>query len=293
MNENRVSGVVVTYHPDADVLENLAALGAQIDHVVVVDNGSTPGELEPLREAARASGFELIENGNNLGIATALNIGVRRAQVRGAEFVLLFDQDSQVTPGFATSMVNFLVNAPVEPRIGILVPRYVDKRLGNVMESIFESDGQMECAMTSGSLTRMKTFNDHGLFMDELFIDGVDHEYSLRLRALGYIIDECKEAVLLHSPGTPSVHNVRWRQKRFLASNYNPIRRYYQERNKIFLLRRYHREFAPFCLRQLRAGAKDLVKIVLFEDRKPEKLSMFFRGMWHGVLGRTGKLTGT
>ena len=293
MDTGKVSGVVVTFHPDADVLENLAALCQQLRHVVVVDNGSNAAEAGALRAASERVGFELIENGANLGIATGLNVGVRRAQAAGADYVLLFDQDSQVTPHFAEAMLACFVEIAATRKLGVLVPTYVDKRLGNAMESIFEHDGQMETAMTSGSMVRMETLATHGLFMDELFIDGVDHEFSLRLRAAGYTLEECRQAVLLHSPGSPTVHTLPWRAKPFHVANYPPIRRYYQERNKILLIRRYWREFGPFCVRQLHSGLKDLGKILLFETNKLVKLGHFFLGTWHGLMGRSGKMPGS
>ena len=47
--------------------------------MMVVDNGSLPNELDLLRPARTSCGFYLIENGQNLGLAEALNQGVRQA----------------------------------------------------------------------------------------------------------------------------------------------------------------------------------------------------------------------
>lgn len=286
-----VCGVVVTYHPDSEVLENLQHLRPEVKHLVVVDNGSLEAELAPLRAAAEPMNFEVIEVASNLGIATALNIGIRQAEALGCEWVLLFDQDSQVTDGFTDTLLQAFRSTPAEERLAILIPRYVDKRLGTPMKAILEADGTIETAMTSGTLMRIKTFQEHGLFVESLFIDGVDHEYSLRARAAGLSIKECPDAVLLHSPGTPSVHRLRLRKKPFLSSNYSPIRRYYQERNKVWLVRRYWRTFPAFSKRQFAVSLKDLIKIVLFEEDKVTKCRFFFRGLWHGLIGRMGKLT--
>ncbi len=288
---NGVCGVVVTYHPDPDVLENLERLRPQVEHLLVVDNGSSEAELAGVRAASGSLGFELIELVENLGIATGLNVGIRRAEALGSEWVLMFDQDSQVTDGFTSTLLDAFRRTEKRERLGILIPRYVDKRLGTAMDAIREEDGTVETAMTSGTMMRMQTFQEHGLFVDSLFIDGVDHEYSLRARAAGLAIRECAEAVLLHSPGSPSVHRVRLRKKPFMSSNYSPIRRYYQERNKIWLIRRYGRRFPDFSKRQLMVSLKDLAKIVLFESDRAVKCRYFFRGVWHGLIGRTGKLT--
>ncbi len=41
----RASAVVVTFHPDAQDLQNIAAIGAQVDLLIVVDNGSSEQRL--------------------------------------------------------------------------------------------------------------------------------------------------------------------------------------------------------------------------------------------------------
>jgi rhamnosyltransferase len=145
-------------------------------------------------------------------------------------------------------------------------------------------------AITSGSLLQAQTVQQCGLFVDELFIDGVDHEYSLRLRKAGFPLYECADAILLHSPGAPRHHKFPG-GKRFQTANYSPIRRYYQERNKIWIARHYARTFPRFCLRIFVVSLKDFIKIWLVEpDDKLRKATYFLRGTLDGIRGRYGKL---
>jgi rhamnosyltransferase len=234
-------------------------------------------------------GFELLENDENLGIATALNQGVRRVRELGCTFVFLFDQDSTITPDYANTMIACFAGSPVAASLAILVPRYIDRRFGSVLQPPSDGSGHLEAATTSGSLMPLEVFETAGFFADELFIDGVDYEYSLRVRRLGFTIDECKGAVLLHSPGTPS-HHKGLGGKQFQAANYSPIRRYYQERNKIWVAKRYWRTYPAFCGKQFLTSAKDLLKILLVEQDKARKVQFFIRGIRDGVRGRTGKL---
>ncbi len=284
----KAGAVVVTYHPDADVMENLRILREQVAPIVVVDNGSDGEELRKLRATAEILGLQVMENGENLGIARALNRGVRHLRDAGCGYVFLFDQDSTVTPGYVETMCSCFAGSPDAGSLGILVPRYVDRRFGSVLAPPADGRGHLEAATTSGSLMPVELFAAAGFFADELFIDGVDYEYSLRVRRLGYVIDECSAAELLHSPGTPTLH--RWLGgKPFQAANYSPIRRYYQERNKIWVAKRYWRNFPGFCAKQFLTSAKDLLKIVLVEQDKVRKVRFFFRGVRDGLLGRTGK----
>jgi rhamnosyltransferase len=92
-----VAAIVVTFYPRPEHLRSLAKIRAQVDLLIVVDNGSHASELAQIRIATQDPGLRLIENGENLGIAAALNQGVRAAQQVGCRWVALFDQDSELT----------------------------------------------------------------------------------------------------------------------------------------------------------------------------------------------------
>ncbi len=267
---------------------NLRALRPQVDFLVVVDNGSSEKELERLRTEARGPGVQLVENGENLGIATALNIGVRRGLEHGSGWILLFDQDSRVEEDFVAGMLRGFEASEWGERLAILVPQYLDARLRLPIPANHVREG-LEAAMTSGSLIPARVFQQFGVFRDELFIDAVDYEYSLRLRRAGMVIDETAEATLLHEPGAPVLHRFAGRVV-FRTANYSPVRRYYQERNKIWVTRRYFGKFPVFCLKLMMFSAKDFTKIVLAESNKLTKLRFFLRGVADGLRGRMGRI---
>jgi rhamnosyltransferase len=126
MAEKSVCAVIVTYHPNAKMLENILKVLAQVQGLVVVDNGSNADELAPLRVASQTLGFQLIENGENLGIAEALNQGVRSAKSKSYPWVVLFDQDSGITDGFVHQLFAAWKSHPERERVCSIHPRYVD-----------------------------------------------------------------------------------------------------------------------------------------------------------------------
>ncbi len=276
-----VSAVVVTFHPDEDVVANLQALQLQVDHLIVVDNGSIAPKLATLEKLRDKFPYELIRNGENLGIATALNIGVRRSLELRADWILLFDQDSQVTPGFAETMVQAFLHSPWGERLGTMTPIYIDMRSGAPIRMNRVREG-IEASMSSGSLFPAEIFRRFGFFRDELFIDAVDYEYSLRLRKAGMVIEETPDAKLLHSPGTPHTHGMGKRVW-FRSNNYSPIRRYYQERNKVWISKHYITAFPVFCIKLFYFSSKDFIKILLVEKDKWRKACYFLRGTLDGL----------
>lgn len=120
MKKPSVAVVLVNWNNREDTLaclESLAHLAYRDFGVILVDNGSTDGSLEVLRERADV---DLIENGENLGIARANNVGIARARERGFEMIMLLNNDTEVDP----DMLGVLVDAlEADPRVGVVGPK--------------------------------------------------------------------------------------------------------------------------------------------------------------------------
>jgi rhamnosyltransferase len=291
MEQKSVCAVVVTYRPDDEVLDNFGAIRPQVEGLVVVDNGSSEEKRNRLRRAAREMKFTLIENGENLGIAAGLNIGVKWAQSQCYRWVALFDQDSTAPPAFIDTMLRAYESSPRRDRMGLLVPRYIDSRRGIPISAIYAKDGSLEVAMTSGSLMPISIFNHQGWFEDSFFIGGVDYEYCLRLRSMGYSIEECTDVVLMHAPADFTDCKVNG-ARLFSTSNYSAGRRYYRERNTVWMIKKYWKRYPAFFAGMLSHSVKDGVKILLAETGKRRKVYYMALGVRDGLLGRMGRTVG-
>jgi rhamnosyltransferase len=121
-----------------------------------------------------------------------------------------------------------------------------------------------------------------------LFIDSVDHEYCLRLRKEGYDVIRLNTAVLYHSLGNISYHKVFGLLLK--TTNHSAARRYYITRNRLFVMTRYAGFDFRFFLRELSELIKSFWIILFVENNKSEKINAMFRGTWHFVTGRYGKI---
>lgn len=103
----------------AACLDSLHACMPDVSYeVVVVDNASSDGSVEMLRE--RFAGVRLIANTDNVGFAGAVNQGVRAS---GGRFLWLLNPDTELTEDSYTTLRAAL---DLDPQAGIAGPRLVD-----------------------------------------------------------------------------------------------------------------------------------------------------------------------
>jgi len=290
MTPRSVCAVFVTYHPSAAMIDNLSEVRRQADGLIVVDNHSNPLALGKLREASRDLDFQLIENEDNLGIAEALNQGVRGARGAGYPWVILFDQDSRLTPDFIENMLETWESHPQRDRICAIHPTYYDPEVVKDPVRQRASDGGPVTSMTSGALMPVWVFEKVGWFDPDFFIDEVDAEYCYRIRAAGYIIADSRKGVLLHQTGNPERFSFLGFTCR--PTNHSATRRYYMSRNRIVLYRRYFRTFPRFVLHSMHMAFIETVKCFIAERDRVHKFRNFLLGSWDGLTGRMGKREG-
>jgi rhamnosyltransferase len=194
------------------------------------------------------------------------------------------DQDSRATPGMVMAMLDCL--AIFNPGdIGIVAPFPVT-RPGE------RPDGsavclELETAMTSGSLLDLRAYEKAGPFLEGLFVDFVDIEYCLRLRAQGYRVIRANRAVLEHRVG--DLMKVPMIGGDLYLTSHAPLRKYYKTRNRFFVAGRYRSLFPEFCRRDRIRFFLELIRLLLFEGEKGEKLKMMARGYGDYRRGRLGR----
>ncbi len=112
MNNPNVYVIVVTYNGMRWLDRCFGSIAASELPVktIVLDNGSTDGTVEALRE--RYPGVELIETGANLGFGRANNMGIRRAMDAGCDYVYLLNQDAWIDPDTIGRLVGIQQDNP-------------------------------------------------------------------------------------------------------------------------------------------------------------------------------------
>jgi len=86
--------------------------------IIWVDNGSSPDNFKIVRQQATRPRMhtKLIRNARNLGFVKATNQGIQEAE---GEYVILLNNDTQVSYKWATNLIKPLMN---DPKVGIVGP---------------------------------------------------------------------------------------------------------------------------------------------------------------------------
>jgi rhamnosyltransferase len=276
-----VAGVVVLYRPGSEMLANVGSYLDQVEVLYAVDNTEQP-KPSFVSALERLPKVSYVANGGNLGVAAALNIGARRALAEGYEWLLTMDQDSTATPGMVDAMRACLAE-PLAANAGLIAPRQV--QVGGKAREPRGRCVEVFTPMTSGSLVSLSAYSAVGPFLEELFIDQVDNEFCLRLHAAGFAVLEAGEATLLHRVG--SVRRHRFPLPMY-TTDHPPLRRYYMTRNRFYVGKMYRDRFPAFRRFELRQAVKDVVKVLLYEGEKWQKLHMMARGFLDYRRGRLG-----
>lgn len=289
---NNTFAIVVTFHPNVAVLKKLLEnLCGQVAHVIVVDNGS----LIDVNSISGVRQIEWVLLQKNMGIAYAQNVGIVKAKEYGAASVLLMDQDSMPADNMVQELLQALTGLPNVAAVG---PVYVSEHQNEAsvftrvegfrrIKASCDADHplvQTDALIASGCLIPMSVIDAVGNMRSDLFIDYVDTEWGLRAQAMGYASYAVWSAKMSHQLGSRAIE--------FMGRNmivHSPLRRYYQYRNAILLYKMKH---IPFNWKLIDASRLFLRAGFYALTNQPRALNvkMMLKGLWHGMLGKTGKM---
>ena len=185
-------------------------------HVCVVDNGSSDGTQQVLREFSAVEHLRLEEN---LGYGRANNLALRRALRAGAEFALLVNDDVVLAPGFVAAL---LAAAAAQPAAGLFtglllfrgedvvnstglvidgLGRAKDRDFRVPLAALQSKDGPVAGVSGGAALLRASALRRIGLFDPAYFAYYEDVDLSLRAQRAGIGSWYCSSAIARHRFG--------------------------------------------------------------------------------------------
>lgn len=246
MINHNIGVIVVTYSPIyEDIRSILQEIHQNVYKILIVNNGSHDQILYSLVEDYENAC--IINTSSNLGIAKAQNIAIRELS-KDCDSFLFLDQDSLPSRDFIICLTHEvdihkkLIYGPLhfEKDSGKELPMSKISKLGFRNDFLYsrslpEDQENISFIISSGLFVSKNNLLEIGLMREDFFIDGVDTEFCLRARSMGFRFKINTKATLKHKIGS----NNKVIVGKTLFSH-NTQRVYYQIRNSIFFLRNKH-----------------------------------------------------
>lgn len=265
-----IIAVIVTFNPNVELFkEVMNSLLSQVNKIYIVDNGSNN-----LTEIIRFENkkVKVISLNKNMGIAYALNTGVRYCLEENPDWILTLDQDTILFENAIKSVFNAYSQFDYDKEtVGIIA-------LNHKNESNTEEFVETNLVITSGNLVNSKVFQKIK-YRDDFFIDQVDYEFDLSISRVGYKILKYTKPLMSHQIGI----------KDKTGKSFEPIWRiYYVTRNSTFLVTRYNFPFKVYFSQLLHIYYRTFS--VLGIKSTPKLLFVFIKGLLNGLFGRLNNI---
>jgi len=217
MNKNRplVYIIILTYNGKKWIDACLSSV-FKADYpnfkVIVIDNASADGSADYILD--NFPDVELIRNKKNYGFAEGNNIGIRIALARGADYIVLLNQDTKVNSNWIKNMVDVMRS---DDSLGILSPMqydydevefdinfdnniirrytdyYEDKNKNNIKDLYFVNEN-----IGAAILLNSNMLKKIGLIDALYFTYGEEDDLCRRARFFGYKVGFTTKAKIYH-----------------------------------------------------------------------------------------------
>ena len=259
----RLAAVVILYHPTAETITNIASYYDFFDKVFIYDNTESGPEL--IEELESFSKIVYHHDHLNLGIAARLNAAAEEAIADGFNWLFTLDQDSYFSLETLSTYIEHFRSFQQQETVAMFGIEHEAYKLQTLDKNYFSETDHL---ITSGTIVNLVTYQQIGPFDEQLFIDLVDIEYSIRARKCGYRIIQFHDLLFNHQIG--KMVNRSSIKSLFLVKKnkeiHSPIRCYYIYRNSLYMQAK-HKDYDPALMLEYRHSAIDRIWRCLFYAR--------------------------
>ncbi|MEU1972505.1 glycosyltransferase [Microbacterium sp. NPDC019599] len=282
-----VVAVIPVFRAPADLLPRVVALAEQVSAVILVDDGT-----DSLDAGVQHPGVTYIPLPENRGIASALNVGIERARALGATHILTLDQDSTAPAGFVRRMLDAIARAEAE---GVVVAAAVPGMVGDQPALRLQDPRFAFDPIQAGQLVPVAAFDDVGAFAEDLFIDAVDSDFTVRAEEQGRRFVVADGERIDHGlgelvPVTLFGRHLAIGGKPRHVLYHAPFRTYYMVRNSVVLSRTHGRARRAWMRRRNRMMIEMVVGCIALSPDRGAQLRATWLGLRDGRRGRLGKI---
>lgn len=249
----------------------------QFQSVFVVENES--GEFK-----GSAAEVNYIANAENQGLAVAINQLCDAARGAGFRWLVLFDQDSRIPSDFRAELDKAIACVTEAP--ALLAANYQTELLNESLPGYpLDSSSAIQSvvvALNSGSMINLATHKRIGGHDERFFVDHVDHDYCLRLRARGHSVLATVRPLFLHEVG--NVVCARRFGRIWQSSGHTAARRREWAAGLVVLARKHWRTSPGWIAARVCLDLpRNVLAMIILEPDRMARLRALFGGLWRGL----------
>ena len=282
--------IIVTYYPNIEHLNKMCTTLLQNNvQIILVDNS----EKNMLHLFSSKEHITVLPLHFNSGIAHAQNVGINKAITDNANIIVFFDQDSEITPDFLSTLTSpIIVNNPmivspisVDSKNGSEYPSFKFNKLGLLKKVYGKGKTEpylVDVIISSGTAATKEVFEIAGLMDEDFFIDYVDTEWAIRCRKKHIPIQINPLAVMEHSIGIEDVN-----MGIIKTTIHSPARTYYKVRNAFLFIRKKN---VPFILgiKEIAAALIHQFAQLFYVKNKKAYFKSYVSAIYDGITGVKG-----
>lgn len=236
-DDPKIAIIILNWNGKKDTLECLSSV-AKINYknfeTIVVDNGSSDDSVAAIKNDF--PNIEIIETKENLGFAEGNNVGIRHALAKGADALLLLNNDTIVDP----NLLQGFANAGKDKEIGVIGAKiylYYERdkldHLGgmwNAKRAAFDFIGhgesgdnwmapvELDYVCGAAFYVKREVFEKIGFLESQFFLIWEESDFCFRARNSGYKVTSCPDAKIWHKVsasfvGKPHTNYFWWRNR--------------------------------------------------------------------------------
>lgn len=216
MYTSKLSVSSILYHPPLYFYDQLDLFISEGYEIYIYDN--TPNSEIKNNSYYGKKGVNIYGNGENVGIAFALNVICQQAYTDGFSHLLFLDQDTILSRKTIEYISNFYGN-------------FISGKLSNYAVVCFSGEvsnfsgvSDVKFAINSGSLFDLKILKMNAWHNKKYFVDLVDYEYCIRARENNFRIGKVFNVIDFdHRSGQPD-DEISFLGKSLLVRKYSTTR---------------------------------------------------------------------
>ncbi len=275
-SKSEIGILIILYNPTKEDIKNTKKNISYFNSGILVWNSKKIFEVS-------SPNFKVIELCKNFGQAKALNIGFEKALSMKINLLLTLDQDSKLIeePDNLIKIINFSSDKYVNPAgfsfSYITKPKAKPKDLKKITPYLCLT------SITSGSIYLTSAWRQLNGFKNELFIEGVDTEFSIRAKKNKFNFYKFNYPIIIHDAGIPIKRKFLFYE--LIIRRHSDIRIYLQYRNNIPIFINNLPFFPFWALNSLfNLLIKKFIVIVIGTDNIPKTFVWIFKGIMHGLI---------